>query len=1301
MLGSRDQRPVFPKPAPLGVEPDPGAPGAGSSGYESSCAARSPEDGSGELDSASRRVSSMFGRPALQTFALPGPRPATDARHERLAAFFEADEGGGLFANRTLNRLAFEVRQSLRALRAEELEDPAAYLPAVFRFPDLRQLAERVISGDERAAHRLRVTLRHLAHFVRPAFTPSPELLERALERLRAGTSATIVSSDGSALDAERRRRQVAFPTVEAELRQLWSTLLTAVAFLDDGGYEDLATILGALRELHVWMPDLSSSPLRRPNRELRDGNGFTQVLRQYSRMTQEKRATEPSEWLVPGASKSGSGGGLRPPIEWLPPGIEDCIVFRPPDSYLVESVHRIGADVLVEGAPIGDRVELRGHGFGEEVGRVLFTTQVGRVVGTTLWLDAIESTLELGRIVRWSDQEIVVTVPPNTVCGPIEMFVPSGLAPICGGSLTRGKRRTAPKDLRLEEGRPHLWALTFNGVAVEGQRLVMDPTAERVLVRAWQDCGWVEVLGARVPGSELEIGSERRDDATRRLEDGVLAYRVVTYDEAEIDIGWLLAELRAGRMNRRRGGVRQAPPELGGPYEEFVDVEPVDLFQTRELFARVTVSNERGSVGFLFPFWIHRPSEIFVGAVEITQGPQHVAAHEYIGNGALVFGSGRSTWLRSDNSVPLIQGRPTVVRVYLGSDDGTMGGVFDTTAGVEGSTFEIEGVVLPPWSRRVRVTLRARDALGMEMNRAELIPGAVDYTGPVPFAARDGSYGTPLAYLRANSLRSANFRLPVSWSRGGATNSHREPIPAGRDLIFLSVEIESADGLNTVPNPATWFSAHFRIFVPPPVVGVIRLSVAGETAPTVDEIESQLTVAECYLPVPYVDWFILPGVAVNRFSDSFGVRRAIARHNDIVEGEDDLQFIAVVRNETNALTEDAGGTAFHVQNGAWAVNNGRVIAHELVHLVSPYLIDHLFGRNWQSDYPWPDYDVPGARTQAAIGNFFTFVVPDYPVIAEEIEAGLDGAVARDTRTRLLYPPVSPPTYGDFMSTAGVERDGVSDVTWEAMVDWFRRLRTEEGSLRRVAAAADLPRDAAVEAAEDLGLTVGARGAAASPGATDLPVRGGRGLCVSIDLDLDSPKESRLLFAYELAQMKGYQETHPKGDCFVETVFQNGRVRRAGLQRIAYHGDGAQQRAAIYAVLPWNHDGIAVRVHRGGSELARFDRPREVQFDLVAYWASDDSIRWTLSEAVPSLAIESSVWQRAQTSGPWLRRAGFAVFADYTVPDGLRVQGCQWRVLCRGGWGSREIVLDAPAAWEGSGLGGRTGCAICLPGSRS
>ncbi len=148
--------------------------------------------------------------------------------------------------------------------------------------------------------------------------------------------------------------------------------------------------------------------------------------------------------------------------------------------------------------------------------------------------------------------------------------------------------------------------------------------------------------------------------------------------------------------------------------------------FQTFLQTIRLTATNSCGSSTAEIQVALHRVAEVFATGMEVTQATQYLRADEHMV---------RATARRPDNSVPLVSGKPTLVRVYFASDQ---------IPGFNGGS--VQGV---------ETRLRGYH-LGQELPGSPLVP----MTDPVT-AERTNS----VAAQRGDITRSANFQLPTLWT--------------------------------------------------------------------------------------------------------------------------------------------------------------------------------------------------------------------------------------------------------------------------------------------------------------------------------------------------------------------------------------------------------------------------------------------------------------------------------------------------------------------------------------------------------
>ncbi|MET0621671.1 MAG: IPT/TIG domain-containing protein [Pyrinomonadaceae bacterium] len=318
-------------------------------------------------------------------------------------------------------------------------------------------------------------------------------------------------------------------------------------------------------------------------------------------------------------------GGGLTPiedptgrviwdPSKFMEPEVElilGCLeeFINPPPTLRYE--YRIDSMSPNNGCG-GDTAILRGSGFvpGGEV----------RFVGPTL--DSIVSATPT----RWSDTEVEFVIPFGATYGPVSLYYPyrNGVV-VCGAVSSELYIDVSAIPTLFVGGRPRIDSIAF--IKNDAQ---FDPLSETVL-----------------PGEAVTLVYECTPNAPRR-----------SVEVRESQIGFDNGQFQPSVEIPGIPGSNVLYQGFGGPARTSLTLPPTDYNRSTRILCSIALTNFCGDARDSAYFIVHRPATIKLLDIEVTQAIQFLKSDRIDPDEQ-----------RPDNSVKLIAGKRTLVRVFYSTN--------------------------------------------------------------------------------------------------------------------------------------------------------------------------------------------------------------------------------------------------------------------------------------------------------------------------------------------------------------------------------------------------------------------------------------------------------------------------------------------------------------------------------------------------------------------------------------------------------------------------------------------------------
>lgn len=353
-----------------------------------------------------------------------------------------------------------------------------------------------------------------------------------------------------------------------------------------------------------------------------------------------------------------------------------------------------------------GDIAVISGSGFGEVAGQVQF---VGATINSSVF--AAPNS--------WTDTQVEVVIPNAATYGPIGLVFPFRRGKyVCGRFTSVQHRNISGHSTYFIGGRPRIDSILF-----AKNNVPFDPMTETVL-----------------PGDIVSLIYENSPNAPRHSVD--VRESQIRFDSGQFNPSVLIQEFNVLYQG------------FGGPAQSNRQLQAMNYGRSTKITCEIDLVNHCGTAHGNAYFIVHRPATISLTGIEITQATQFFRTSDHMGT--------NSGELKPDNSVPLIAGKQTLVRVYYTTNQ-------DDSFN-QGRSFGLE------------VELTARKD-GNDLGAGNC------FNSNVLFASNDNTVLTQRGQLTS----SANFLLPRTW-------------------IGPTVFTESFGGLNRLVNAPLKIKARLRI---------------------------------------------------------------------------------------------------------------------------------------------------------------------------------------------------------------------------------------------------------------------------------------------------------------------------------------------------------------------------------------------------------------------------------------------------------------------------------------------------------
>lgn len=373
--------------------------------------------------------------------------------------------------------------------------------------------------------------------------------------------------------------------------------------------------------------------------------------------------------------------GDWDPRDEPMEPGLEDtlaCLYDLLEGRNFVE-YHDYTIDSLSpnNGCP-GETATLTGNGFGAVMGQIKLS---GTLPSEARYVDPN----------TWTDTQIEFTIPNGATHGPVDLLFPFRRgAVVCGRVTSHRYRDVSDRPTYYVGGLPRIYSVSFTKNDVP-----FDPQTDTV-----------------IPGESVKLIYENTPNAPLHAVD-------VRESQILFDNGQFQPSRSIDQFNTRFQG-------FDGPSRSSRALPSTNYDRSTQIRCEIALTNRCGTARASASFIVHIPALVSLTGIEVTQAVQFFRADEHVENAAEQ---------RDDNSVPLISGKQTLVRVYYTSNQVS---TFNS-----GSSFGLA------------VRLRGF-ADGGQLSGSPLTP----FNANVLAASRDTSIDNQRGKLSAT----ANFLLPGNW---------------------------------------------------------------------------------------------------------------------------------------------------------------------------------------------------------------------------------------------------------------------------------------------------------------------------------------------------------------------------------------------------------------------------------------------------------------------------------------------------------------------------------------------------------